>query len=152
MEIRSSPEGCNCISSQNTRYDKESANNHKYILSETSWFNIMNCLPAIVLTSTLHHYSLVIVFAALSERLFFAKTKEVNMTVRAKFHCTSIQKSPDHSSAVVTLGAVTTGSVENESWSKYTPSGQLQMVVSNPAAFGQFEQGKEYFIDIQPAD
>lgn len=73
------------------------------------------------------------------------------MTVRAKFSCISIQKSPDNSAAVVNLGAVTTGSAENESWSKYTPSGQLQMVISNPAAFEQFEQGKEYYIEIQPA-
>ncbi|MCF6688993.1 hypothetical protein [Raoultella terrigena] len=74
------------------------------------------------------------------------------MTVRAKFQCNSIQKSQDNSTAVVHLMAVTTGSVENESWSKYTPSGQLQMVISNPAAAQKFEQGKEYFIDISLAD
>lgn len=72
------------------------------------------------------------------------------MTVRAKFSCISIQKSPDNSTAVVNLSAVTTGSAENESWSKYTPSGQLQMVISNPAASEQFEQGKEYYIEIEP--
>lgn len=74
------------------------------------------------------------------------------MTVRAKFKCNSIQKSQDNSSAVVNMMAVTTGSAENESWSKYTPSGQLQMVISNPAAVEHFEQGKEYYIDIQPAE
>ncbi|VFS73957.1 Uncharacterised protein [Raoultella terrigena] len=47
------------------------------------------------------------------------------MSVRAKFQCNSINKSPDNSSAVVHLIAVTTGSTENETWSKYTPSGQL---------------------------
>jgi hypothetical protein len=73
------------------------------------------------------------------------------MTVRAKFSCISIQKSPDNSTAVLNLSAVTTGSVENESWSKYTPSGHLKMFISNPAAFEQFEQGKEYYLDIQPA-
>lgn len=45
-----------------------------------------------------------------------------------------------------------TGSADNETWSKYNPSGQLQRVISNPAAFEQFEQGKEYFIDIMLAD
>ncbi|MEH1300974.1 hypothetical protein V7I42_08210 [Raoultella ornithinolytica] len=73
------------------------------------------------------------------------------MSVRAKIQCNSIQKSPDNTSAVVNLSAVTTGSADNETWSKYTPSGQLQMVISNPAAFEQFEQGKEYFIDIHSA-
>lgn len=74
------------------------------------------------------------------------------MTLRAKFQCSSINKSPDDSSAVVHLSAVTTGSADNETWSKYTPSGQLQMTISNPAAAEQFEQGKEYFIDITPAE
>lgn len=78
--------------------------------------------------------------------------KDKAMSVRAKFQCNSINKSSDNSTAVVHLIAVTTGSAENESWSKYTPSGQLQMVISNPAAFEQFEQGKEYFIDIVPAE
>lgn len=44
------------------------------------------------------------------------------MSVRAKFQCNSINKSPDNSSAVVNLMAVTTGSTENEAWSKYTPA------------------------------
>ncbi|HBS7006725.1 TPA: hypothetical protein MAO28_004716 [Klebsiella pneumoniae] len=74
------------------------------------------------------------------------------MSVRAKFQCNSINQSPDNSTAVVHFIAVTTGSMENETWSKYTPSGQLQMVISNPAAFEEFEQGKEYFIDIVPAE
>ena len=74
------------------------------------------------------------------------------MTVRAKFKCDSIQKSQDYSSAVVNMMAVTTGSAENEGWSNYTPHGQLQMVISNPAAVELFEQGKEYYIDIQPAE
>ncbi|CAH5903224.1 hypothetical protein AI2903V1_3348 [Klebsiella pneumoniae] len=69
------------------------------------------------------------------------------MTVRAKFSCISIHKSLDNHSAVVNLSAVTTSSTEN-----YTPSGQLQMLISNLAVLGQFEQGKEYFIDISPAD
>ncbi|ELX8334970.1 MULTISPECIES: hypothetical protein [Klebsiella] len=74
------------------------------------------------------------------------------MSVRAMFQCNSIQKSPDKTSAIVNLSAIMTGSADNETWSKYTPCGQLQMVISNPAAFEQFEQGKEYFIDIMLAD
>lgn len=74
------------------------------------------------------------------------------MTVRAKFQCNSINKSPDNSTAVVHLIAVTTGSTENENLVEVYPSGQLQMVISNPAAAEQFEQGKEYFIDIIPAE
>ncbi|WP_238337788.1 hypothetical protein [Enterobacter kobei] len=50
------------------------------------------------------------------------------------------------------MSPVTADTPENKTWSKYTPGGQLQMVVSNPVAFEQFEQGKEYYIDIQAAE
>ncbi|MDU7382442.1 MAG: hypothetical protein E7L09_29550 [Enterobacteriaceae bacterium] len=49
------------------------------------------------------------------------------------------------------MSPVTDDTPENKTWSKYTPGGLLQMHISNPAAFSQFEQGKEYYIDIQPA-
>lgn len=49
------------------------------------------------------------------------------------------------------MSPITADTEENKAWSKYTPDGQLTMHVSNPAAFDQFEQGKEYYIDIQPA-
>lgn len=99
----------------------------------------------------LHSYSLVIVPAALSERLFFAQTKGATMTVRAKFRCHFIQKADDNSHCTVHMSPVTDDTPENKTWSKYTPGGLLQMHISNPAAFSQFEQGKEYYIDIQPA-
>jgi hypothetical protein len=49
------------------------------------------------------------------------------------------------------MTAVTSGSLENEAWSKFTPYGDLRMCISNPAAFEQFEEGTEYFIDISKA-
>ncbi|EMI5461228.1 hypothetical protein WJT80_00330 [Enterobacter roggenkampii] len=73
------------------------------------------------------------------------------MSVRAKFRCHFIQKTEDDSHRTIYMSPVTADTTENKSWSKYTPGGQLQMVISNPAAFEHFEQGKEYFIDIQPA-
>ena len=73
------------------------------------------------------------------------------MTVRAKFFCQSIQKAEDDSYRTIHMSPVTADTEENKTWSKYTPGGQLMMHVSNPAAFEQFEQGIEYFIDIQPA-
>lgn len=73
------------------------------------------------------------------------------MTVRAKFRCHFIQESSDGASRTVNLSAVTSGSTENESWSKCTPGGQLSMHISNPDAFSQFEQGNEYFIEVNPA-
>jgi len=73
------------------------------------------------------------------------------MTVKAKFRCHFIQKADDDSSRTIHRSAVTSGSHENEAWSKLTPGGQIQMHISNPDAFNQFEQGKEYYVEIQPA-
>lgn len=73
------------------------------------------------------------------------------MTVRAKSFCQSIQKAEDDSYRTIHMTPVTADTEENKAWSKYTPGGQLTMHVSNPEAFEQFEQGKEYFIDIQSA-
>jgi len=74
------------------------------------------------------------------------------MTVRAKFRCNTVQKSPDETSFTVNLSPVISGSIENQQWSKWTPSGQLSMHITNPDAFDQFEQDTEYFIDITPAE
>ena len=73
------------------------------------------------------------------------------MNIRAKFVCETVLK--DSSNETVKLRAVTCdGSKDNESWSKWTPSGELTMSVSNPAAHGAFVPGKSYFIDISPVE
>ncbi|URL13310.1 hypothetical protein [Pantoea ananatis] len=74
------------------------------------------------------------------------------MTIRAKFRCHSIQKAEDGSYCSVRLSAVTTGSVENEEWSKYTPDGHLSLHITNPAAFDQLKQNEEYYLDITSVD
>ncbi|WP_213786190.1 hypothetical protein [Citrobacter portucalensis] len=74
------------------------------------------------------------------------------MSVRAKFRCHFIQKAEDDSHRTIHMSPVTADTPENKIWSKYTPGGMLQMHISNPAAFEQFEQGKEYYLDIQPTE
>jgi len=69
---------------------------------------------------------------------------------RCKFKCTmATQHGSD--ALEVKLEAVTSGSEENKTFWKYTPSGQLSMWISNPAVFGQFVVGQEYYLDITPA-
>jgi hypothetical protein len=41
--------------------------------------------------------------------------------------------------------------VENKSFSKWTPSGSLQMTITNPVAFNMFEDGQEYYVDLTRA-
>lgn len=43
-------------------------------------------------------------------------------------------------------------SSENYSFSQATPMAQLQMFVSNPAAFGTFAQGAEVYVEFTPVE
>ena len=77
------------------------------------------------------------------------------MTVRAKFFVTEINHrhtgNPDSNYAEIKLVPVYNDGEENASWSKWTPSGSIEMAVTNPAAVDQFELGKAYFINFTPA-
>lgn len=69
--------------------------------------------------------------------------------VRAKFKCTS--KEPMNEGFALRLEAVISGSLENESFFRWTPSGQLLLATVNPQAAEQIQVGQEYYIDITPA-
>lgn len=79
------------------------------------------------------------------------------MGVRAKFWCKSIEHSAapgdqQNIGATIKLAAVyQDGDDTNKSWSKWTPSGELSMYVTNQAAIDQFTLGAYYFLDITPA-
>ncbi|MEK7178560.1 MAG: hypothetical protein AAB721_02820 [Patescibacteria group bacterium] len=83
------------------------------------------------------------------------------MAVRAKMRCTHRQEYTEggHSDKLsgvnVTLQPVYASGPDdkaNTEWSKWTPSGQLQMTITNPAAYEQFQLGKAYYVDLTPAD
>lgn len=40
----------------------------------------------------------------------------------------------------------------NQQWSKWTPSANLSMTISNPQAFGKLLPGQFVFVDITPCD
>ncbi|CAN7303120.1 hypothetical protein LJR231_001551 [Phyllobacterium sp. LjRoot231] len=78
--------------------------------------------------------------------------------VRAKFFVTEVKHTGTPGTApyaTITLapvfGSYGDGKV-NESWSKYTPSGKIEMAVTNPSAIDAFEIGKAYFIDFTPVE
>jgi len=73
------------------------------------------------------------------------------MTVRAKMRCSKVKEV--HSELFeLQLVAVADSSGENASWSKYTPSGEINLNVTNVDAVKQFEVGKSYYIDFTPAE
>ncbi len=44
------------------------------------------------------------------------------------------------------------GSDENNTFAKFSPSGKLELYIANPALWGKFEPGKEYYLDFTPAE
>jgi hypothetical protein len=54
-------------------------------------------------------------------------------------------------SAVIAYNTDGTRSDENESWSEAKPSGHLSISITNPAAFDEFQEGKEYYLTFEPA-
>jgi len=68
------------------------------------------------------------------------------MSVRCKFRCH--HKTDD---GQVCLSPVYSGSEENKSFFKATPAGEIRFFTVNPAALGQFQTDKEYYVDFTPA-
>jgi len=93
------------------------------------------------------------------------------MSVRAKFRLIGVVKReqtvsklvgydednrPEYRDAIVDardlhFTAVYDGSEENKKYWEATPGGQLQLFTVNEAAWSQFQEGKEYYIDFTPA-
>lgn len=79
------------------------------------------------------------------------------MTVRAKFKVFNIERSKDADPAgvwakVEMQAAYNDGDPSNASWSKWTPSAQCTMFITNPSAVDAFEVGKFYFVDFTPVE
>jgi len=72
---------------------------------------------------------------------------------RAKFYCCSVTlfSSDPGAGKAVKLQPVTSGSEENREFWKYTPSGSIELSISNPEAAKIFEPGREYYVDFTPA-
>ncbi len=72
-------------------------------------------------------------------------------TVLAKFKVGSVTDFGNNNHNVA-LSPVTGGSDENKSFSMYTPSGKIEMHITNPECIGFFEAGKEYYVEFKKAD
>ena len=80
------------------------------------------------------------------------------MKVRAKFRCVEAKQtvstgawgSPQPKDAVYVVFNACIGQ-GNEEWSKWTPSGQLSMNITNPDLLNHFVVGKDYYLDVEEA-
>lgn len=72
------------------------------------------------------------------------------MTVRAKFKCSSVTRF-EHRKRIH-LDVVQNGSEENKQFTKFTPSGNMEITIENDApAATFFKVGKEYYLDFSAA-
>jgi len=72
--------------------------------------------------------------------------------VRAKFYVVSKTITDAEGCGSVKLQPVVGDSPENKEWSKWTPSGVIEISTINPRAMELFEVGKAYTVDFTPAD
>jgi hypothetical protein len=74
----------------------------------------------------------------------------------AKFKVTNIEPYPNTPEGEATSGfkvimePVTSGSLENENFFKWTPYGKIEMGIVNPACASTFEVGKEVLVTFNP--
>ena len=73
------------------------------------------------------------------------------MKVKAKFKCESVTRYTG--SVEVKMNPVCADEVEeNQRFHKYTPCGELKMQITNENLFDSFVPGKNYYVDITPAE
>lgn len=83
---------------------------------------------------------------------FRAKCRVIGVHNHSSLHPTS-GKEAEIESMTVTLQPVFGGENDaaNKDWSKWTPSGQLQLQISNPNVFPLLKNGACFFVDFVPA-
>jgi hypothetical protein len=73
--------------------------------------------------------------------------------IRAKFYCHSVKSDEygEHVKLSAVYGTDDKDNEENNQFCEATPSGEFEMLVSNPSAKGFIKEGKEYYLDISEA-
>lgn len=69
-------------------------------------------------------------------------------SLRAKFIVDEVVDVNEHQTDVKLRAVQSDENSENQDFNKYTPSGELTMMVDNPDAKGFFVQGKEFYLDF----
>ena len=74
--------------------------------------------------------------------------------MRAKMKVTNVDHAGDaqetlkFSAVAKNDGYPADGSDENNTYAKWTPAAELQMVITNPALVGKFVVGQEFYVDF----
>ncbi len=82
----------------------------------------------------------------------------MKMTMRAKFRVIKIETFPEHQQQVLHMSAVShqpfdkDGVSEDNSFARWTPSGELKMVITNPKLKSALKEGEAYYLDFTKAE
>ncbi len=74
------------------------------------------------------------------------------MSVRAKFIVQSVTQFVGETRQVRLCAVHDTSIPEDQSFTKYTPNGTIEMTIDNPPASDQFVPGKKFYVDFTPAE
>jgi len=85
-----------------------------------------------------------------------AKKGELEM-MRAKMKVARVEingtyEKLDFSAVCKNDGYPADGSDENNTFAMFTPSAELSMTINNPALFGKFDVGQEFYLDFTLAE
>lgn len=81
----------------------------------------------------------------------------MSVTMRAKFQVNKVERFAGQDR--ITCNAVARssgypedGSDEDNTYAKFSPSGELSLTIANPALVGKINPGQKYYLDFTPAD
>lgn len=74
------------------------------------------------------------------------------MSVRAKFRVSHVTDYGNDLKQVCLEAVYDDGIPENQRFSKHTPSGKIEISMTNPAASDQFKPGKSFYLVFTEAD
>lgn len=71
---------------------------------------------------------------------------------RCKFRVTSITDHGNENKTIHLHTQYDTSVPEDQAFSKYTPSGSIDVQINNPAVVPMFTVGREFYVDLTPVD
>lgn len=79
----------------------------------------------------------------------------MSVTMRAKFQIHEVKRFPGgdtiKASAVTSKPFDKDGLNEDNTYAKHSPSGSLELTITNPALVGKIEPGQKFYLDFVPA-
>lgn len=80
----------------------------------------------------------------------------MSITMRAKMQVSTVTRAVGCDritcNAVAAKAYPADGSDEDNTYAKFSPSGELSLTIANPALLGVIEPGQKFYLDFTPAD